>query len=847
MIIPTSQNWVQFKFLPHVDEVIDFLSSELPPLCYWLSTAVEYYRQGSPSSYEKILKTATSDEIEKLYQESKEEKISMLNRLAAYYFGMAFACSDISKRDDLFNSASNYIRAAEGKDIRAEINMICKGFLLLAQNKIESANANFENAITAKHDNVLALLGLACISFQNKEYSKALAIYSKVIRINHKVPPNVRLGLAFCHYKLGNKDLAFKSLRRVLDMQANNADALIALAVLEYEKGNYEEYLRLLVESYKANTSHPLVNLHLARHYFYQKDYEKSIKLAEFSLNRIKEGDKQTIDISKMRCECFYTIGQCYHAQGDYENAFRFYTQASRQDGSFILVQFALGQMHLNQKDISKACQCFESVLEKHPSNYETLKILGSIYTKQHKKEQALEKLNQVVKANPDDAEAWIEIAQLLEISKPKQALEAYEKALANISNPPAELWNNIAILRHKTGDQEGAAEAYGKIQEKKKTMIYNKARWHEDNGRLDQAEELYNEVLAEQARYSDALLRLAIINKKRGDYSKALEYTRKAISIEKKPINALCQKGCLEAELGETKKSLETFHKVINEHSHNDIYATLALGNLHYEIAMTSREGAEKNFQKSIQYFLKVVDMDEYNCYAAIGVAMILAENGDLKQSLDVFKQVFDIQPTLDFLLVNRATILMVQGQLDQAVKFYRKAWEKSAIDKEIIGTYLAFAYFIAGKFTDCVEILKQVNKSATNQLNIGLVFHEHAVYLLKKDNRDIEDTKLAILKIEEALKAYEEVVQTKWEPRIGIESRQEDKRKIEWSIKKAYDKIENAKRLQEDTSIYLQKDLEKVRGESARVKDYLKIQREDSDEGPQKHLKAEESPIEE
>ena len=142
--------------------------------------------------------------------------------------------------------------------------------------------------------------------------------------------------------------------------------------------------------------------------------------------------------------------------------------------------------------------------------------------------------------------------------------------------------------MRHKTGDQIGAEIAYNKITEKKKTLIYNKARWHEDNGRISQAEELYNEVLAEQAHYSDALLRLGIIHKKKGDYVKALEYTRTAVSNEKKPINALCQKGALEAELGELKKALETFNKVIMEYSHHDIYALLAMGNQYSDSCIT-------------------------------------------------------------------------------------------------------------------------------------------------------------------------------------------------------------------------------------------------------------------
>ena len=63
----------------------------------------------------------------------------------------------------------------------------------------------------------------------------------------------------------------------------------------------------------------------------------------------------------------------------------------------------------------------------------------------------------------------------------------------------------------------------------------------------------------------------------------------------------------------------------------------------------------------------------------------------------------------------------------------------------------------------------------------NLGLVAHEHAVFLCKKANRDVNDTKLAIAKIEESLKAYETVMNFKWEPRVGIESRAEDKKKID------------------------------------------------------------------
>lgn len=809
MLIPARLCNVQVKTLPEVDEILFFLSKELPPLASWLEIAVEYYRQGKFHAFERILRTGTSEEIERLYPECKEEKIAMLNRLAALYFGMAFNCADNSKREDLFNQASTFIRTADGKDINARINWVSRGYLILAKCQIESAVYYFNNTIAAQPDNILALLGRACISYHNKEYSKALMMYAKVIQISPKVPANVRLGLAFCHYRLGNKVLAYKALQRVLNLDPSNADALIAIAILELEKGNSELYMSTLVKAYHADKSNPLVNLHLSRHYFYKQEYEKSIKLAEFCINRIKDGDKQVTEISKLRSEGYFTLGQCYHAQGDYENAFRHYTQSVKLDPEFILAQFAIGQMFLHQKDISKACSTFEIVLEKHPYNYETLKILGSIYTKQHKKEAALEKLHMVVKIHPEDYEAWIEIAQLLEISKPKQALEAYERALGNIENPPAELWNNIAILRHKTKDQIGAEIAYSKITEKKKTLIYNKARWNEDNGRVAVAVDLYNEVLVEQPNHSDALLRLGILAKKRGDYMKALEFTRAAILNDKKPINALCQKGALEAELGETRKALETFNKVIMEHSHHDIYALLAMGNLYYESGLNSKEGLDPNLKRAIQYFLKVISLDEHNCYAAIGVGIILAESGDFKQAQETFKQVYDINQALDFMLVNQGTLAMLQGRIDSAIKLYSKAWEKHALDRETLGTYLATAYFIGKKYEESIKILKEVPKNASSLYNLGLVYHEHALFLCKKENRNVNDTKLAISNIALCLEAYETVISSKWEVRAGIESKAEDKRKIDWAIRKAIDKIEIGKRLQEDCQIYLENDM--------------------------------------
>ena len=47
---------------------------------------------------------------------------------------------------------------------------------------------------------------------------------------------------------------------------------------------------------------------------------------------------------------------------------------------TFVLPHFGLGQMYVYRGDTENASQCFEKVLKAQPGNYETMKILGSLY-----------------------------------------------------------------------------------------------------------------------------------------------------------------------------------------------------------------------------------------------------------------------------------------------------------------------------------------------------------------------------------------------------------------------------------------------------------------------------------
>lgn len=55
----------------------------------------------------------------------------------------------------------------------------------------------------------------------------------------------------------------------------------------------------------------------------------------------------------KVQAESCYALGRCYHAQSDYSSALKYYQQATSRWGDFVLPQFGLGQMYIQQSKYS--------------------------------------------------------------------------------------------------------------------------------------------------------------------------------------------------------------------------------------------------------------------------------------------------------------------------------------------------------------------------------------------------------------------------------------------------------------------------------------------------------------
>lgn len=62
----------------------------------------------------------------------------------------------------------------------------------------------------------------------------------------------------------------------------------------------------------------------------------------------------------------------------------------------FTLAHYGLGQMYLAKGEIAKAITSFEAVIKKYPDNYETLKILASLYAHTGKRDKAIHNFRRI-------------------------------------------------------------------------------------------------------------------------------------------------------------------------------------------------------------------------------------------------------------------------------------------------------------------------------------------------------------------------------------------------------------------------------------------------------------------
>ncbi|XP_077240968.1 binding protein [Tasmannia lanceolata] len=802
-------------------DIIDILKAEQASLDLWLIIAREYFKQGKIDQFRQILEEGSGPEIDEYYADVKYERIAILNALGAYYSYLGQIETKQRERDEHFISATQYYNKASRIDMHEPSTWVGKGQLLLAKGDLEQAYAAFKIVYDGDHDNVPALLGQACVQFNRGRYLDSLELYKRALRVYPNCPASVRLGLGLCRYKLGQFEKARQAFQRVLQLDPENVEALVALGVMDLQTNEADGIRKGMVKMQRAFEIYPYCAMalnHLANHFFFTGQH--------FLVEQLTETALAVSDHGLMKSHSYYNLARSYHSKGDYEKAGVYY-RASVKDSNrpqdFVLPYFGLGQVQLKLGDFKSSLSNFEKVLEIYPENCESLKAVGHIYVQLGQSEKALEVLRKAARIDPRDAQAFLELGELLISSDTGASLDAFRTACSLLKKGseevPIELLNNIGVLHFERGEFELAEKTFkealgdgiwhyfmnGKIGNSnvdsgastvqykdmklfhqleedgvslelpwdKVTTLFNHARLLEQLHDAEKASILYRLILFKYPEYVDAYLRLAAIAKARDNIQLSIELIGEALKVNDKCPNALSMLGSLELKSDDWVKAKDTLRAAREATDGKDSYTTLSLGNWNYFAAVRSEKRSPKleatHLEKAKELYTKVLLQRPGNLYAANGSGVIFAEKGHFDVSKDIFTQVQEAASGSVFVQmpdvwINLAHVYFAQGHFALAVKMYQNCLRKFYYNTDAqVLLYLARTHYEAEQWQDCKKtLLRAIHLAPSNytlRFDAGVAMQKFSASTLQKTKRSADEVRSTVAELKNAVRIFSQL----------------------------------------------------------------------------------------
>jgi len=427
---------------------------------------------------------------------------------------------------------------------------IGKGMLNLAQNRLDQARFFFDNLTLRECGEILpALIGMAAVKYLEKDYAGARDLYGRAMKkYPKKSGAATRVGFGMACYRLNQIDRAKAAFRRAHDLDPENVEALVGIAILEMGsldsdvldpreyRSRAENVIKMISMANLVDHTNAMVQNHLANHYFWKwtpvpgmvsvergscvvkgnmassleggeririghnfetlvvvvdgeesgddentfrikdnwkfdsasnlkiwkKDYDRVLSLAKGAYN--------STNMPEVQAESLYMLARVYHAQGEMEQANKFYDKACMHAPDLSPARFGLAQTLIWDEAYDEAAAHLRLLLGTCSNATDALAALGLLEVKAGKdRREAFVYLKKAIDLDPFNADLVLIEALALQQHESDYplSLDRYRKAVrlleAQSKVVPADVLTNMGVLCHETKQYVEALEMYGK------------------------------------------------------------------------------------------------------------------------------------------------------------------------------------------------------------------------------------------------------------------------------------------------------------------------------------------------------------------------------------------------
>ena len=282
---------------------------------------------------------------------------------------------------------------------------------------------------------------------------------------------------------------------------------------------------------------------------------------------------------------------------------------------------------------------------------------------------------------------------------------------------------------------------------------LLNSAVQHHNQGRLPEAESIYQKILLSDPNQPIALHLLGVISHQAGKNEIAIELISKAIHIKPDFSEAHNNLGTVQKALGRIDDAMESYRRALSfkpeyadahynlglicfdaghiqdaevcyqhvlEYRPNDVNVHVKLGHVFRRLDQLSN--AAESFQKALNIEPNSVDV-------SITLAHILIELGDQQGAANLFRKVLTLQPENANIAFNLAKVLHDLGQIDASIETYQRGLNIAPKTAEALCN-LGIILQATGRVDEALKCYQDALTSNSNLLeghyNLGLLYQE-------------------------------------------------------------------------------------------------------------------------
>ena len=250
---------------------------------------------------------------------------------------------------------------------------------------------------------------------------------------------------------------------------------------------------------------------------------------------------------------------------------------------------------------------------------------------------------------------------------------------------------------------------------------IFNLALKKHLENKLEEAQDLYDQILKIDPNYVQAYNNLGAIFQNSKEYQKAIKCYEKAIEIIPNYSNAHNNLGIIFKENGDTQKAINYYEKAIEIDPN--------YSNAYYNLGNTFKELGEN--QKAKDCYKKAIEIDPNYVDAHNDLGVVFFKLGESQKAKECYEKVIEIKPNYAEPYNNLANIYVELGKNHEAITYYQKAIALKPIFADAYAN-LGRAQKTLGKLKEAINSFKSAKQIDPN-LNCEVSFA--ATYLKNKD----------------------------------------------------------------------------------------------------------------